>query len=72
MEKKIIKVPKETKNFICKKCKHVVDVSKAKPWNIETDEAIIKTWDYGHQHDLLLFPSDIPSLSGFRKMQGKI
>ena len=68
MAKKVIRVTKETKDFVCDKCKQLVDVSLAESWIIETDEVIIKTWDYGHGHKKLLFPSD----TGFRSMEGKI
>lgn len=50
-EKKVTVIPREEKNFICRRCKQEVDVSKAEPWIIETDKEIIKTWDYGHRHN---------------------
>lgn len=51
MKKKIVVIVKEEKDFRCKRCGKMVDVSLAKPWVIETDEVIFKTWNYGHQHN---------------------
>lgn len=48
--KEVIVIERETNNFKCRRCGEMVDVSKAKPWTIETDTTILKTWDYGHQH----------------------
>lgn len=49
--KKVIEVKKKEVNYICPVCKLLVVVSEAKPWIIETEKEIIKSWDYGHRHD---------------------
>ncbi len=54
MDKQKIIVKKKTSPFTCKVCKQVVDPSKAKPQTIETDQAVIYGWDYGHKHNRML------------------
>lgn len=46
----IINIPRKTVPWECKVCKKIVNPNTAKPWVIETDKAIINTWDYRHWH----------------------
>ena len=50
MEKRIVEVAKRTVNFKCSVCKHTVEVNKGTPKVIETEDSIIRGWEYGHEH----------------------
>lgn len=50
MKKKIVKVSRAYKDFRCKICGRMVDHTRVKPFNFETDKTIFKSWDYGHRH----------------------
>lgn len=50
MEKKIINVERKTEPWKCRVCNRMVDPARGKPITIETEEAIIHSFDYGHQH----------------------
>jgi len=48
--KKIITINRKTEDYECKVCKRMVHVALAKPITLETPQATINSWDYGHQH----------------------
>jgi hypothetical protein len=50
MEKPVINIERKTEAWKCRICKRMVDPAKGKPITMETDQAIIHTFDYGHQH----------------------
>ena len=50
MGKKIIRVPRKTQPYKCKKCRKMVEVNHAVPRITETEDTILYGWDCGHKH----------------------
>jgi len=50
MDKRIVTIKKKLNDFKCLVCYRIIDVSRAEPQIIETDNQVIHSWNYRHAH----------------------